>query len=263
MESLYKNRDGLNKKSKIFDFSNYKKLYVIVIFIFIILIIILLILFNNKFVPALKMVSGTEYISGENGQVIVRLENENGNAIEDANCFLTILYPDKTYFLIDIPMKETTILGNYYHSFITPSKEGIYEEYISCELNKGDSMYNLQISNSFHVSSGLNLIVEMSKKQEIQYKELIKKIDSLDSNFSSQINDLNSKVYNLQTTMDYNVLTDINSLAYDISIINNNLESSVNNMENNLNQIMQDNFEELYNKFRDSYNVMSEIFISD
>jgi len=49
----------------------------------------------------IRMVSGTEYISGETGQVITRLSDRFGNPITGATCVATIIYPDKTYFLID------------------------------------------------------------------------------------------------------------------------------------------------------------------
>src|SRR3989338_3092971 len=77
--------------------------------------------------PFLDMVSGTEYISGEYGQVIARLTDRSDNPIADASCTVTVVYPDKSYFLLDAAMQQSAEPGNYYREFTTPTITEIYE----------------------------------------------------------------------------------------------------------------------------------------
>jgi len=245
-------------------FSKNRNLLSIIIIILIVLVIVVLLFFflrNKNATPGIKMVSGTEYISNEEGQVIIRLENSIGNPIDDANCMLSLLYPDKSFFLIDIQMTPTTVPGNYYHSFVTPEKEGIYEEHIVCSVPVGnDNFRELYISSSFHVSTGLNLIVEVSRSQREQYEDLVNRVNALDSNLTAKINSVDSRVYNVQTFIDNNVMDEIDNLSVDIGDINQSISSSMDGIEGRLNTTMLNNFDELYQKFRDSYNAMAGVF---
>ncbi len=147
--------------------------------------------------PVLKMVSGTEYISSEEGQVIVRLTDYFGNAIEGADCVASVLYPDKSYFFIDRIMYSTTIPGNYYASFTTPATSGVYEEHISCIIRDGDSFRTVKVSSSFHVSEGLNIVLEISRSQREQYTDIVGRINSINLSYSelyNRINQVNSSV---------------------------------------------------------------------
>ncbi|MDD3178116.1 MAG: hypothetical protein PHR26_01225 [Candidatus ainarchaeum sp.] len=206
------------------------------------------------------MVSGTEYISGEQGQVIVRLQDNKGNAITDANCVLSLLYPDKSYFLIDIPMIPTSVPGNYYHPFITPEREGIYEEHIVCKVNQNDNILDLHISYSFHVSTGLNLIVEVSRAQREQYEDLVNRVNYLDSNLSYKMKDLDTKINNVQNYIDTNVMDKVSELSQNLNDVNASLNNSVDGIESRMNETMIENFDALYQRFRESYNAMASIF---
>ncbi len=254
-----------NFKNRTFNsFSNSKNKYLLfgILGIILIGIIIFLIFFNRPSLqePRIRMVSGTEYISGEEGQVIVRLEDSRSNPINDAECVLSLLYPDKSFFLIDIAMIPTSIPGNYYHSFITPQTPGIYEEHIVCTVVRQDKVSTLNVSYSFHVSPGLNLIVEVSKSQREQYEDLVNRVNSLDSNLRAQINSVDMRVYGIQTYIDNNVMGEINSLNQNIFDINVSLNDSVSGIEGRLNQTMLNNFSELYSRFRASYDAMANIF---
>ncbi|MBN2095118.1 MAG: hypothetical protein JW727_03660 [Candidatus Aenigmarchaeota archaeon] len=136
----------------------------------------------------LRMVSGTEYISGEYGQVIIRLADNSGNPIENANCFATILYPDKSYFLTDYPMQPSSEPGNYYGQFMTPTVNGIYEETITCHFERRGSQQTMKISSSFHVSPALNFIVEMSQLQAQRYQDLVNRINDSRLDIMQEIN---------------------------------------------------------------------------
>ena len=268
----------INTSNNINSSNKYSYLFIIVgLLIFCIFVILALNLFNTQ--SNLQMVSGTEYISREQGQVIIKLQNSDKVPIDGANCTVSILYPDKSYFVVDKEMTSTTVPGNYYYSFITSKVEGVYEEHISCKLDNSEILY---ISSSFHVSKALNEVINISdyQKQEIDKLDyLINKINDVDTNISKIAIDLKSTNINLN-----NLNKDSNSLKANISevnsnlsdfkeniqeiddkvyAINNNLVSLNNNLENIDDQIdskINSNFDNISNKFKDTAKSMYSIF---
>jgi len=103
------------------------------------------------------MVSHTEYKSDETGQIIARLVNWQGDPI-DASCVGSIKYPDKTAFITNQSMSDSTIAGDHYLNFTTPSIEGIYEYQSVCNYTIGASPRSSSATNSFHLSPALNII---------------------------------------------------------------------------------------------------------
>ena len=238
---------------------NKNKIFLISSIIIIIAVVVFLLFFmkSKSSAPGLKMVSGTEYISGEEGQVIVRLQDNKDVPIINADCNLSLLYPDKSFFLIDVPMAHTSILGNYYHPFITPQTEGVYEEHIMCSIPTANGEKRiLNVSSAFHVSAGLNEIVKVSRSQREQYVNLINRMNSLDANIAQ-----------MQAYIDSNVMGNINYLGGKINDINQSvndlnmtINDSMNGIEGRLNDTMLTNFSELYNKFKSAYSAMSGAF---
>lgn len=104
----------------------------------------------------LKMVSHTEYWTGETGKIAVRLINAAGNPISVDYCNATIKYPDTTDFVSTAAMTVSTITGNHYYDFTVPSPEGVYEYAATCVWNSGARSQT--VSSSFHVSPALNTI---------------------------------------------------------------------------------------------------------
>ncbi len=239
-----------------------RTIYIVIGIILIIGIsIFLILLFKGRVgTPDLKMVSGTEYISNEQGQVIVRLQDSTGSSITDASCIVSLLYPDKSYFFVDRAMSPTTVPGNYYVSFITPEKEGVYEEYINCTVIRNGNQKVLQISSSFHVSTGLNLIVEVSRSQREQYDALVQRLNDLDNNLTGRINSVDARVYGVQNYIDNNVMPEFSEINTSINDINLSISDSMNGIEGRLNNTMLTNFSELYSKFKYSYNAMANVF---
>lgn len=252
------------KENKFISFLKKNYVFLIVLGVLVISIGLFFIL-KSKSSPdfGIKMVSGTEYISGEQGQVIVRLEDSRNNPINDANCMLSLLYPDKSFFLIDVQMIPTSVPGNYYHSFITPQTPGIYEEHIICEVVRKDVLKTLNISYSFHVSPGLNLILEISKSQREQYDDIVSKINNLSTDLNQQVNLIDIKVQDIQTFIDNNVMHEMQTINQNIYDINNSLNDSVAGIESRLHQTLLSNFGELYERFKKSYIAMSNIFGED
>ncbi len=164
-----------------------KHIYFIV---FLITISIAFALFQKEVIPEIKMVSGTEYISGETGQVIARITDNYGVPISDAKCFADVLYPDKNYFLYQEAMIESTTKGNFYKKFTTPEITGIYEYTITCKLNVDDEEQTVIISSSYHVSVALNYVIELSKVERERYEALVL---SLNSSFNDILVELEKK----------------------------------------------------------------------
>ena len=170
-----------------------KKIFFILIIIFLVLtpsVFFIKRYMDNREEPFVKMVSGTEYVSGEDGQVIVRINDRKGDPLRNAICRATVLYPDKNYFLIEIPMIESTVPGNYYADFITPDKEGVYEETITCIVVANDNAETLKISSSFHVSKALNYVVNMSNTQDIRYEVMMNRIEYIEDSLNNVKEDI-------------------------------------------------------------------------
>lgn len=154
--------------------------------------------------PEIAMVSGTEYISGEEGQGIVRVTDTRGRPYDVSSCKISILYPDKTYFIIDAEMTESTVAGNYYKTFMTPVQIGIYEEHITCDYTDAALPGKLQISSSFHVSYALNYLRDMEEQHAQDLQTIITKIDGIETNIQAnnrQLADLQSSVTGMDETL--------------------------------------------------------------
>jgi hypothetical protein len=116
----------------------------------------------------LQMVSGTEYISGEQGQLIVRLTTYDGAPVTDASCQASVLYPNKSPFLTDQLMSQSTESGNYYYVFTPPSEPGIYEYTITCVYSVNGRSATSSVSHSFHVSPALIAMLAQLNETRIE-----------------------------------------------------------------------------------------------
>jgi hypothetical protein len=183
----------------------------------------------------IRMVSGTEYISGEYGQVIVRLADYKGEAVTGANCNTTILYPDKSYFMLDQSLQSSTVPGNYYREFLTPTVNGIYEETITCKSDQGGETVTSVVSSSFHVSVALNFIVELSQQQAVRYADLVRMINDTQVN----LNDTREQLINeINETFSYDVIQKIEQSE-------SNITKSINDSRQELNQSITSTFDSM------------------
>ena len=92
------------------------------------------------------MVSGTEYMFAEDGQVIVEVRNAKSEPLS-ASCTASIWYPDKSSFIAAQAM-NTSASGNYYIAFPIPYVQGVYEYQANCTVLAKSRI----VSKSFHVS---------------------------------------------------------------------------------------------------------------
>lgn len=219
--------------------NNFKYQNILIIISIIVIIPFAFIIFSNNSEDSdIKMVSGTEYISGEEGQIIIRLQDNKGKPITDANCIVSLLYPDKSFFFTDRKMQQTSVPGNYFTAFITPSREGIYEEHVRCNTSKEGELAQMRISSSFHVSAGLNMVREISISQREQFNKLFNQINDTNNKLNNEILSINTKINSLEKnikTIQNNMDTtnsNIKELENDITSIKTDVKSSLNEIKN-------------------------------
>jgi hypothetical protein len=169
------------------------------------------------------MVSHTEYRYGEAGQIIVRLVDFQGDAIAVTNCTVSILNPDKSFFIQDALMADTgNITGDHYYDFTTPAgPEGIYEYQATCNYapNKQKSA-----TNSFHLSSAFNITIA-------GIEETLADLAAINSTvlaFQAQVQDNFSQVQ--ASIASINVTGAVSDLAYTLGQVN----VTVNGISSNL-----------------------------
>jgi hypothetical protein len=112
----------------------------------------------------LVWVSHTEYWAngGELAQAIVRIADYKGSPITANDCNVTIYYPNKSAFLSDQPMAQSSIAGNWYYNYsLTGQPMGVYEEFVNCSYGSPDKF--ISTSESFHVNPALNLTFAMNQ----------------------------------------------------------------------------------------------------
>jgi hypothetical protein len=153
----------------------------------------------------LDIVSKTEYYANETGQIIVRLSKGNGDPLT-GSCNGTIVYPNKTIWILDYPLISSSILGNYYTTVTIPDVLGVYEYSFACFVNPSGQI--LTKSSSFHVS------IAYQKFQEI----------------INMLNNMNSTIGNIT----------FNTTDLEINMANN--FTYTNNLINQLNQFVNNSF---------------------
>jgi hypothetical protein len=95
----------------------------------------------------LTIVSKTEYVPGDEGQIIASLRDKNFNNI-NASCDAIALYPNKSIFLGQSMISN--IMENYFINFSIPRVDGVYEYKVNCSWDNRQAV----ASSSFHVSKG-------------------------------------------------------------------------------------------------------------
>ena len=102
-----------------------------------------------------EIISRTEYIPGDEGQVIGEVRYVISGEPATADCYASAYYPNKTTLFFEQPMVENAI-GTHYYNFTVPSIEGVYEYQTKCDLGTK----NVTRSKAFHVSSGFRELKE-------------------------------------------------------------------------------------------------------
>lgn len=171
---------------------------------------------------SLSMVSGTEYISGEEGQVIARIADRNGRPISGALCNATILFPEKSFFMLEREMSQAQTSGNYFVTFTVPAITGIYEYNVDCLV--GDDL--ITTSRSFHVSPAYNIIAEIAIANEQRHQETLSRIQNLRQEILAELNETISE--DILEYLDQQTITLVSEMQSNtnqsISSINDNFQ---------------------------------------
>ena len=96
---------------------------------------------------SVEITSRTEYIPGDEGQVIGEVRYVISGEPATADCYASAYYPNKATLFFEQLMVETAF-GTHYYNFSVPSEEGVYEYQTKCDI--GDK--NVTRSKAFHVS---------------------------------------------------------------------------------------------------------------
>lgn len=154
--------------------------------------------------PIIKMVSHSEYASGDTGQVITRLVDWQGDALAVNDCWASIYYPNKTLYVDNAVMTTDGFVGDHYYSFAAPNIEGVYEYQATCEYNQTPALKkNVSITNSFQVVPAYNKIDVM--EEQINYIE-------------SGITDINLTI-NINSEKLDNITTDVAAVKADTELV--------------------------------------------
>jgi len=103
-----------------------------------------------------EIVSQTEYVPGDEGQVIGEVRYVLTGATVPATCYASVYYPNKTIVFYEQTMTNNAF-GTHFLNFTIPSIEGVYEYQTKCDVG---AALNITRSKAFHVSSGFREIKE-------------------------------------------------------------------------------------------------------
>lgn len=149
--------------------------------------------------PKVLIVSSTQYIPFEQGQIIARFLDWEFSPI-NTSCWATILYPAKNLF-VSKQMTAQTQLENYFITFTVPETIGIYEYSVTCDVNGK----NVSGSKAFSVTSIANAIINFTNETLIGITDTI---NNQTIWLNDTYNDQNTLITNL-TNRNFNISEDI------------------------------------------------------
>jgi hypothetical protein len=167
----------------------------------------------------IQFVSHTEYWKNDNGSTIITLFNELGEPVKNADCKVTIFYPDKTVFINNSTMYKSGIDDNWYRTYsLVNLPLGIYEQEITCNIKTKI----IKTFQSFHLNPALEEINTIEKVNI----EIITKINNSEKTIFIKINNLSTEMKNNFTSLE----TEIKKTLLNIL----NLTTKLENLEINL-----------------------------
>ena len=100
---------------------------------------------------------GTEYATGEAGELWLQMLNSSSQPITNSTCFVSVWYPNNTKFLNNSPMYYLE-QGIYYRGFTVPQKTGVYKQSAYCTVPSltanYSSYYNITAFDNFETGDG-------------------------------------------------------------------------------------------------------------
>ena len=196
----------------------------------------------------LDIVSKTEYYANETGQIIVRLSKGNGDPLT-GSCNGTVVYPNKTIWILDTPLVASSIAGNYYTTVTIPDILGVYEYSFTCLVNP--SGQTLLKSSSFHVSIAYQKFQEIIDKLNglnATIGNITFNATELENNMANNftytnnlINQLNQSMNNSFIGVNENIVsvnTTVNDFRSYITVRLNTIESKIDNLFTSINNLI-------------------------
>jgi len=175
-------------------------------------------------------VSHTEYWSSDGpgsdeiASTIVRVTDFKGDALGVSGCTANILYPDKSYYVQNGAMQESSIAGNWFRTDPVPTTEGSYEQEVTCTYGGGKT---IKSSQSFHVNPALNFIKNVNTNVLAADMYLEEVNMSLTATVENAKADLSSQLTSTDTDLT-NLLNGINaSVSSQITSAQANLDTSL------------------------------------
>lgn len=179
-------------------------------------------------------VSHTEYWSSDGpgsdevASTIVRVTDFKGDALDVSGCTANILYPDKSYYVQNGAMQESSIAGNWFRTDPVPTTEGSYEQEVTCTYSGGKT---IKSSQSFHVNPALNFIKNVNTNVLAADMYLEEVNMSLTATVENAKAELSSQLTSAQTDLT-SLLDDINdSISSQITSAEANLDTSLTNVK--------------------------------
>ncbi len=146
----------------------------------------------------MEWISHTEYWSGDNASTIIRLTDYKGEPYYPDECTVSILYPNKTYFVVNSSLVRSTINGNMYRTdSLIGAPLGTYEQEVTCVF--GDQL--VSSSESFHLNPALVGIKTLIDSSLFLNKSLIEMGLSIDATLKESNNTLSLSINELNTSI--------------------------------------------------------------
>jgi hypothetical protein len=191
------------------------------------------------------IVSRTEYYANETGQVIVRVSDGLGNPLT-ASCNASIVFPNKTYWIIDTSLSSSSITGNYYKEVTIPDVLGVYEYYFVCNVTFSGKSQIVKKSATFHVSIAYQKFQEIIDKLNALNDTLVQMNNTIIQMNQTIMNEINNLKNNMTLNFNYT-----NELILNISANNTNSTQDILNELNDLRSWIDIKFYELEQKWID------------
>jgi sporulation protein YlmC with PRC-barrel domain len=153
----------------------------------------------------MRIVGGTEYYPGQEGQIVTQLKDEFNDPVTGATCTADYYYPNATLWLDDQATSELTGAGVYYDSFTLPGTDGVYISVVNCTSG---SFTDID-SHTFHVS-GILISINTT------VNSINSTITSTIIPYLSEINSTTHTTYNYLTDTIYPIVNATNFSAVDI-----------------------------------------------
>jgi hypothetical protein len=183
---------------------------------------------------SLNYVGGTEYMTNETAAVstqFLRAVGDNLIPVNNANCNVTVYYPNRTVmFSWGNATYITSSNGIYSYSFITPNTVGIYHADFRCD-KPAPAAITVYSSGTFHVAPWANAIISMNATTGLIYPFLFSmnsslyyliigvndsislKISEMNSSIHQRIDSVEAKIDSVNVSI-YDHMTEINSSIF-------------------------------------------------